>query len=228
MFNLRSKLLGATLSLPVVAAGLLGATGSASAAVLTGTTAYSGIGEGIFSPVTSVMASDGSLDFSDPNLVGLAEQTGSFTSFGAATIYDISPIPGTFGSEKLFLDFGADQAGLTDGKNVFKATKVSDYSITHDGAGGSSISLAFHGFFYGEDETEKSSGYVNLNFTSLEDVATTTDILLNNGAGTGITTIATTFSGMAAAKTPEPTTMLGLGLVASGMMIARRRKAVQA
>lgn len=228
MFNFKSQLLGAAAVLPVVAAGLLGSAGSAEAAVLTGQATYSGISTGTFSPVTSILASDGSIEFSDPNLVGLAGQTGTFVGLGAATIYDVSPIPGDFDPALLFLDFAADMAGLTDGNNIFKATKVSDYVIASDGGSGSSISLAFHGYFQGDDETEKSNGYVNLNFTSMMSVADATNILINGQTVQGLNSIETTFSGMAVASTPEPTAMIGLGLVAAGMTVARRRKAVKA
>jgi hypothetical protein len=211
-------------AVPVAAAGVFTSASSAEAAVLKGQAGYSGIGSGIFSPVTTILASDGSITFSSPNLVGLGAQTGSFTAFSAAKISDISPIPGTFDPAKLLLDFGANLAGLTDGKNVFKATSVSDYVIASDGGTGSSIALAFKGYFLGENETEKSSGSVNLNFTSVQSVAAVESILLAGGTGT----IESTFSGMTVAAVPEPTTMLGLGLVAAGMTVARRRKAVNA
>jgi hypothetical protein len=230
MFNIKSQLLGAAAVLPVAVAGLLGGAGSAEAAVLTGQAAYSGISSGgLGSPVTSVIASDGMITFDpNPGFVGLAAQTGSFTSFNAASINDISPIPGSFDPAELLLDFGNDLASVADGKNIFKATRVHDYQIDADGGSGSSIALAFEGYFIGDAPTEKSSGRVNLNFTSMMSVADAEDILLNGGANTGITEIQTTFSGMAVASTPEPTAMLGLGLVAAGMTIARRRKAVTA
>jgi hypothetical protein len=212
-------------AIPVVAATTFASAGSAEAATLTGKADFAGTSTGLFSPITSVIAADGNIKFSDPKLVGLTGQEGSFTAFSAATIYDFDPIPGNFDPAKLFLDFGSDLAGLTDGKNIFKATSVSQYQISSDGDAGSSIALAFKGYFFGEDETEKSFGRVNLNFTSEHSVALVTDVLLNGGLNSnGKTQINAAFSGLAVvASVPEPATLLGLGVVAAGMAVSRRR-----
>jgi hypothetical protein len=222
--------IAALAAIPLAAAATFTPAGSAQAAVLTGQAAYSGIGAGPFSSVTTILASDGTIEFSTPNLVGLSLQTGTFASKGltAATIYDVSSIPGLFDPSSLFLDFGNDASSVVDGNNVFKATSASNYVITTDGGSGSSIALSFRGYFLGDDETQISSGIVNLNFTSMMSVADVTDVLLNNGVETGITTITSTFSGLAVASTPEPATLLGLGIVAAGMAVSRRRKTIPA
>lgn len=223
--NLFKGAVAALAAIPVATAATFTPAGSAEAATLTGRADYAAIGTGVFSPITSIIASDGSIAFSNPNLVGLTGQTGSFTAFLAATIYDLAPIPGSFNPAKVFLDFGADFPGLTDGKNIFKATSISDYKISTDGDEGSSIALALKGFFLGNDSTEKSFGRVNLNFTSEYSVATVKDILLNNGLNSGgKTQINAAFSGLAVvASVPEPATLLGLGVVAAGMAVSRRR-----
>ena len=212
-------------ALTAVSVGTVANAGSAEAAKLTGQAAYSGIGEGLFSDVTGILASDGSITFSSPNYVGLTAQTGGFASLTTGSIINsLSPIPGIFNPGQLFLDFGASLPELSDGLNAFFVTEASDYEISSDGGTGSSIAISLMGFFTGDTVSETSKGVVDLNFTSLQSVSDVEAILLNGGTGS----IESAFSGMAAATVPEPATMLGLSLVAGAGFLASRRKQVEA
>ncbi|WP_016950675.1 PEP-CTERM sorting domain-containing protein [Anabaena sp. PCC 7108] len=240
MFNFKSQLLGAAAVLPIVAAGFLGSAGSAEAAALIGDFSFNG-GTTVnpFASSTVKLTKD-ALYFEPQPItpVAIASQSGDFSSFNSANIGNIISFSGDT-ADNPFLDLGnltipgiilpaESTASLTDSLNTF-TLESSDYKVSQSGAN-VSIDVELWGFFTSATgEISKGAGNITFqkNNTNVTDVNT-----LLNGGGTLTTASGSgmTFSGAAftATSTPEPTTMLGLGLVAAGMTVARRRKLVKA
>ncbi|WP_071188244.1 PEP-CTERM sorting domain-containing protein [Trichormus sp. NMC-1] len=240
MFNFKSQLLGAAAVLPIAAAGLFTSAGSAQAAALVGDFSFNG-GTTVnpFASSTVKLTKD-ALYFEPQPItpVAIASQSGNFSSFNSANIGNIISFSGDT-ADNPFLDFGnltipglilpaESTASLTDSLNTF-TLKSSDYKVEQSGAN-VSINVELWGFFTSATG-EISKGAGNITFQKNNTTVLAVNTLLNNGetltsaSGSGLT-----FSGAAftAKSTPEPTTMLGLGLVAAGMTVARRRKAVTA
>ncbi|MEH2373228.1 PEP-CTERM sorting domain-containing protein [Nostoc sp.] len=215
MIGFKSTLLNATLAItaaiPLVAAGLFTSAGSAQAAALNGSFNYGGAGF----PATTVTVSNTSLQFTPtPGLASLALQTGSFTAFDAAHIFNVTTNPLTSGS--VFLDLGvfATPGTLGDGANTFSLTSLATPKFTTQNAG-TDINLNYVGFFDdGSGNKTNGTGYITF---STQDTNAENDY--KNG-----TAFKATFTGLAVTSVPEPAALLGLGAVGAVMAMSRRRK----
>jgi hypothetical protein len=242
MFNFKSQLLGAAAVLPIAAVGLLGSAGSANAAALVGEFSFNG---GFTNPDgTSLVSLTKDALYFNPNSiaagstgflsspVSVSAQEGSFTVFNSASIRDILSF-NTDTVENPFLDLGyltipgqlpdANVGSLNDNRNTF-TLKSTSYKLEQSGAN-VSIDVQLWGYFTSATG-EKTQGAGNLTFQRNNRTVAQVQTTLNNGGSLSNLT----FSGgvFSAQAVPEPTTMLGLGLVAAGMTVARRRKLVKA
>ena len=147
-----------------------------------------------------VTLTDEGLDFTDGASINLNLKTGSFTDFTEAYIYDVLD---PFSSTK-FIDLGA-----ADDSNVFYAT---GFDVTYDsGSVFTGIDVEIQGYFESEGgETSKGSALITLQ-------ALTSDVEAGGD-------IEATFSGISVAAVPEPATLFGLGVVATGLVATRRKK----
>ncbi|MHC5719111.1 MAG: PEP-CTERM sorting domain-containing protein, partial [Nostoc sp.] len=181
------------------------------AAALNGSFNY--VGAGI--PATTVTVSNTSLEFAPtPGLASLALQTGSFTAFDSAHIFDITTNPLTSGS--LFLDLGvfATPGTLGDGANTFSLTSWETPAFKTQNAG-TDINVNYVGFFDdGSGNKTNATGYITFS---------TPDTNAENDYTSG-KTFKATFTGLAVTTVPEPAALLGLGAVGAVMAMSRRRK----
>ncbi|MEH2253502.1 PEP-CTERM sorting domain-containing protein [Nostoc sp.] len=216
MINFKSTLLNATLAvtvaIPLATAGLFTSAGSAQAVAFNGGFNYSAYGI----PQPTVTVSKTSLKFAptSPALASLALQTGSFTAFNAANIFDVTTNPLTLGS--LFLDLGVypNLATLTDGLNTFKLISFNTPTFTPQN-GGINARVNYLGFFDdGFGNKTNAKGYIDF---------TTQDLNAQVKYNTNKTFDAT-FMGLAVTTVPEPAALLGLGAVGAVMAMSRRRK----
>ncbi|WP_353931216.1 PEP-CTERM sorting domain-containing protein [Okeanomitos corallinicola TIOX110] len=215
MFNFKSQLLGIAAVLPVAAAGLLGSAGSAQAAALIGDFALSGNGN-------ATLSLD-SLTFNNPTTFDIIDD-GTVDSFTGFTLGDIGNIISFSGNsaDNPWLDLGIDAGSIADGLNTFELT-AADY-VTSQNNAFVDIQITAHGIFKSATG-ELSKGQAFLTLQKFGNKATLDAQLASGGSITGLTYSGVSF---AATAVPEPTTMLGLGLVAAGMTVARRRKVVKA
>ncbi|MFM6135461.1 MAG: PEP-CTERM sorting domain-containing protein [Cuspidothrix sp.] len=225
MFNFKSQLLGVAAVLPVVAAGLLSSVGSAQAGQLTGSIGLNGTA-GSFSTGTN----PGSTQFKFVDVDGI-EPTGDFFP---ALISSTSPVPGIT-INNLTLTKVADVPVLGSQYAKYTTNALSPWiDFGTRTLGSVTAALTFD-----LDATQFLRNRVGPNGVQIA----TLDGLTGKFNFNGVTTVATGFlSGSRSGTTsgyeitltadptpvPEPTTMLGLGLVAAGMTVARRRKAVTA
>ncbi|HLO87261.1 MAG TPA: PEP-CTERM sorting domain-containing protein [Nostocaceae cyanobacterium] len=168
-----------------------------------------------------------SLNFSPQSVtpIALTAQTGSFTDFNTASIGGIN-----FNSPSTtpFLDFGrtaipgvvgfpnANEPSLIDGINTF-TVRSANYVLAQIGAN-VGVDVDLNGFFTnanGETSLGRGSLSLQINDAQLNDILS----ILNSGQS--IQNLA--FSGGLFARVPEPTMLLGLGLVGAVFTIYRRR-----
>jgi PEP-CTERM motif len=215
MFNFKSQLLGAAALLPIAAASLLGSADSAQAAALVGDFSLAGSGN-------ATLSLD-SLTFNNPTTFNIIDD-GTVDSFTGFTLGDIGNIISfdTESADNPWLDLGTNAGSIADGLNTFELT-TAEYLTRQNGAF-VAIDVTVHGIFKSATG-ELSEGQA---FLTLQKVGNKNAIDGALASGTSIAGL--TYSGVtfATASTPEPTTMLGLGLVAAGMTVARRRKSVTA
>lgn len=207
--SIKKALLGTLAAAPLVVAGTLANAGSAHAAALTGEFQFSGGG-------TTATVSQTKLDFTEPGQIFVNLQTGTFTPFTTAYINDLESIPTNAPLHNPFLDLGAD-----DGIDVFNLTKIGNYNFAQSG-NNVAIDIAVFGKFLSASG-DLSNGAGNLTFQVNNKTVNEVKTLLANGGSLNVT-----FSGGAFASVPEPTTILGLGVVGGAMVASRRRKASQA
>ncbi|MDF5736888.1 MULTISPECIES: PEP-CTERM sorting domain-containing protein [unclassified Nostoc] len=214
MIGFKSTLLNATLAVTAalpLATGFFTSAGSAQAAALNGSFNYGGAGF----PATTVTVSNTLLQFTpNPGLASLALQTGSFTAFDAAHIFNVTTNPLTSGS--LFLDLGvfATSSTLGDGVNTFSLTSLGTPTFTKQNAG-TDINLNYVGFFDdGSGNKTNGTGYITF---STQDNDAANDYTSGKA-------FKATFTGLAITTVPEPAALLGLGGVGAVMAMSRRRK----
>lgn len=244
MITLKSKLVNATLAataaIPLATAGMFLTSGSAQAAALKGEFSFNG---GLTSPSTTslVTLKKDSLTFTPESIlpgatgaqsspITLAAQTGSFLGFNSASIRDIISFTNNT-VQNPFLDLGnlalpgtiqigENTSSLRDNQNIFTLTS-SKYNLEQNGRN-LSINVELFGYFT-SPTGEITQGAGNLTFQRNNTTVAQANQILN--AGNSLANL--TFSGATfTTSVPEPTTMLGLGLVGAGMLMSRRRKSV--
>ncbi|MBN3878263.1 MULTISPECIES: PEP-CTERM sorting domain-containing protein [unclassified Nostoc] len=215
MINLKSKLVNATLAatfvIPLATAGMFTSAGSAQAVTLNGSIGLSGTSivpnDGINPANTTIkfvdvdsVDTDGDFGFFSPNLnpgAGITIKTLNLTKIAnTATSYST-------GAYTSFIDFGSRTLGSTTAlltfdldNSVVSRIRTSNTNILDASLEGITGKFNFNG-------QTIATGFVT---ASLSRAASKYELTL--------TTV------------PEPTTMLGLGLVGAGMVMSRRRKSI--
>ncbi|MEH2354438.1 PEP-CTERM sorting domain-containing protein [Nostoc sp.] len=214
MISLKSKLVNATLAatfaIPLATAGMFTSAGSAQAVTLTGSIGLSGTAvvpsDGINPANTTIkfvdvdsVDTDGDFEFFSPNLnpgAGITIKTLNLTRIGTTTTYST-------GAYTPFIDFGSRTLGNTTALLTFD---LDDSVVTRIRTSKTNIlDVALEGITgkFNFNGQTIATGFVS---ASLAGTASKYELTL--------TTV------------PEPTTMLGLGLVGAGMIVSRRRKSV--
>lgn len=161
--------------------------------------------------------------------VAVSAQTGSFKSFNSANIGNIisfSPLS----ADNPFIDFGKtllpgiiqssdDTASITDGINTF-ILESANYALKQSGAN-VAIDVALYGLFQSADGT-KSQGAGNLSFQVNDVKVTNVESILNSGGS--VKNLAFAGALFTTTSVPEPTTILGLGIVGAALVMSRRSK----
>ncbi|MEH1781156.1 MAG: PEP-CTERM sorting domain-containing protein [Nostoc sp.] len=234
MIGFKSKLLNATLAftaaIPLATAGMFTSAGSAQAAALNGEIQFNGgftAGPGS----SQITFSQDALTFTPQPItpIAIGSTTGNFSAFNSGNIGNIISFSSKV-ADNPFIDFGSltypgfilpgtDTSSITDGLNTFTLTS-SSYKLNQDGLN-VGIGVALFGYFTSATG-EISNGGGNLTFqVNNASVAGVNSILSSGGSISNLT-----FSGGTFATVPEPTTLLGLGIVGVGMVMSRRRKTV--
>ncbi|MBD2211015.1 PEP-CTERM sorting domain-containing protein [Calothrix sp. FACHB-156] len=230
MFAIKSKVINATLAATAaIPLAISGSIGSAQAAALYGEFQFQG-GITVNPFATSqVSLTKDALTFNPQPItpIGLAANTGTFTTFNTGNIGNIISFTSDI-ADNPFIDFGNlaipgviqstdDTNSITDGKNTFSLTSA-DYSIAQSGAN-VAIDVQLWGLFTSATG-EISKGAGNLTFQVNNQTVTQVNSILNSGASLNNLS----FSGGAFATVPEPATLIGLGAVGAVMAMSRRRK----
>ncbi|MEH1945647.1 MAG: PEP-CTERM sorting domain-containing protein [Nostoc sp.] len=216
MINFKSKLVNATLAatfaIPLATAGMFTSAGSAQAVSLNGSIGLSGTAvvpsDGINPASTTIkfkdvnVASNTSDDFLafSPTLsgAGITINTLNLTRIGTTNTYST-------GVYTPFINFGSRTLGSTTALLSFD---LDDSVVTRIRRSGTDINdIALNGITGKFNFNGKTIASGNLNAA------------LSGKASTYLLTLE-------AVSVPEPTTMLGLGLVGAGMVMSRRRKSV--
>ena len=184
-----------------------------------------------FTEVTDVSLKQEGIDLNfDPEPItpiGIVNQTGIFTGFDTAQIQDIISFGPPVVVDNPFIDFGQGSIApgittlpnesITNGEDVFNL-KRADYQLSQSGEN-VAVDIFLYGDFVINGETYKGAG--NLTFQENNTtVAAVEQILADGGSIEDMT-----FSGaLFTASTPEPATLFGLGVVATGLVASRRKK----
>lgn len=233
MTTFKSRVLNAALAvtaaIPLATAGMFIFTNSAEAAALKGDfQLVSGLTVSPFS-FSLIELSKTSLTFTPQPItpIGLASTTGSFTSFNSGNIGNIIQFS-ALSADNPFIDFGQlsvpgviqpvdNTASLVDKINTFTLQSAS-YSVAQSGSN-VSIDVALKGIFTSAfGEISKGSG--NLTFQANNTTVASVNSILDGGNSLK----GMTFSGGLFATVPEPTTVLGLGIIGAAMVMSGRRQ----
>ncbi|NES99782.1 MAG: PEP-CTERM sorting domain-containing protein [Sphaerospermopsis sp. SIO1G2] len=214
MLNLKSKVLGATLSLPVVAAGLLGTAGSAQAITFTSNSVEFYLQEFKDAGATGITIGDKNFVYQESHGLEYSDEIRiEFSGPDYVLFYDLEYTPTSVA------DFSFDYiVNVTDPS--YRITEVDNDSTVSTFAPSEELVTTFTGA--STTVLTSTNGSVNL-----EPIAPSSTVLVENLYTSNGGTIAS-FQNSFHQTTPEPTTILGLGLLASGMVVARRRKAAKA
>ncbi|MEH2227366.1 PEP-CTERM sorting domain-containing protein [Nostoc sp.] len=219
MINFKSKLLNATLAasfaIPLATAGLFTSAGSAQAVTLNGSIGLTGTSivpsDGINPATTSIkfVDVDGINTYGDfaafsPSLSGAGITINTLNLTRTAVLSSTTATYST-GVYTPFINFGSQTLGSTTALLTFD---LDDSVVTR---------------------TRKSA--TNINDVILDGI---TGKFNFNGKTIGVGNLGASLNGktseyhltLEAVSVPEPTTMLGLGLVGAGMVMSRRRKSV--
>lgn len=217
MFNLKSKLLGTAALLPVVAAaGLLGSADSAQAITFTSNSVSFTLGEFINAGQNGITLGDKKFVYDSSANLDLTDSISiEFSGPDYVFYYNL------LGTSRSVNSFSFDYLVNVLDPN-YKIKEVDNDSTVPTFAPQENLTTTFTG--------ASTVSLVSLNGSeNLKPIAPSSSVLVENtynSFGGSIFSFQNSFHQVK--TTPEPTTMLGLGLVASGMLVARRRKAVKA
>ena len=171
---------------------------------------------------TTATLSSNSLTFT-PELAGisLASQTGDFVGFNIAQIKDVAAFD-PFDADNPFLDFGsgaplAINSTITDNENIFILQEL-DYTVEQSGDNLVAIDIRLGGEFNFGGEVTAGEGIL-----TLQSIGTVASVNQQINSETGLEGLALSGAVFTAAV-PEPTTLFGLGVVATGLVASRRQK----
>jgi len=226
---MKNKIVASIAAVPFAVSGIFASTANAASF------SQFQLGGGVLIPggVSNVSLNENGIDLNfDPEPVtpiGITSETGIFQGFDTGNIQDIISFGPPIDVENPFIDFGNsnfDPAlpgvttlpnySITDGEDVFNLSDAS-YQISQSGAN-VSIDVALYGEFIIGGQTYNGAG--NLTFqTNSTTVADVEAILASGGSIDDMTFSGALFS----ASTPEPATLFGLGIVATGLVASRRK-----
>ncbi|MGD1805817.1 PEP-CTERM sorting domain-containing protein [Dapis sp. BLCC M126] len=173
-------------------------------------------------PATTVQFNDQELDFVtdpsglDPKIsVKLAQEDFGFANNSMADIFDLTGLNATDGSETTF-NAAQEFIALNDGTVLFLES-VSDFTFI-DNTDSTDVNLGFMGYFLKDGMETDATGSITFQVQqSLQEVQNAVmDNQLLDAAFSG--TVATSEA------VPEPSTMLGLGLVAAASAFGLKKK----
>jgi len=219
------KLIFAALVSTPFAVGTVFNPGVANATTLSGSFQFDGsdkveIDGGVIRPATTVKFNDQILDFvtdpslSDPKIsVKLGAEDFGFATNTIADIFDLTGLNATDGSETIF-NTAQEFIELTDGTELWLKS-VKDFAFFNN-AGSTDVNLGFMGYFLKDGMQTYADGSITF---QVQDIIDATDV-------SGEELLDAAFSGTAATAkvVPEPSTMLGLGLVAAASAFGLKKK----
>ncbi len=214
---MKNAIIASLASIPFAVAGVFSA-GAANAAALTGHFGF----DGIDNPTSYVGFDTSMIDFKTSPAGGDPQisiknfspvSSGSFLGFNSAYIYDA-----TFGGvPSLFMDLGAEDGLDTLTVTGFMPGSHFGYYDLVDKGATTDVNLGFWGEFTSATG-EVSNAEGSLTFQYAGTFAETKSALESGQMLNG------TFSGAVIAGVPEPTTMLGLGVVAAASAFGLKKK----
>ncbi len=229
-----NKIVASLAAIPFALAGVFAGTGAANADPLVGEFQLNPALNAPLFENSSVFLTKDALYFK-PEPTGViidssSPNAGSFTAFNLAVVSEILSFGPPTDAVNPFLDFGfatppilsddpTEQPSVFDGLNVFNLDEAS-YELMQNGAN-VSIQVELWGDFVSETgEVTKGAGNLTFQYNN-STVAELQAKLDSDGEIDDMT-----FSGglFATASTPEPTTLFGLGVVAAGLTVSRRKK----
>ncbi|MCG6133568.1 MAG: PEP-CTERM sorting domain-containing protein [Nostoc sp. LLA-1] len=187
-------------AVPIVAATTFASAGSAEAAALKGT--FHLVGN------ASATVTTDSLTFNDPNTFNIITSSDSFSAFNSGTVNNISSFGPPIAATNPLIDLGD-----LDGLDTFTVT-AAILDVGNTNFGFTPISISVEGFFTSASgDISKGTGQFTLQASGSRN-----NVLANLSSG-----VTASYSAGFLATVPEPATLLGLGVVAAGMAVSRRR-----
>ncbi|GAX36096.1 PEP-CTERM sorting domain-containing protein [Nodularia sp. NIES-3585] len=196
-------------ALPLAAAATFTPAGSAQAASLVGSFSLTG-------DVTANLTLD-ALNFAAPKTFTIHSglSSGTFAGFTSGTMSQVL----SFDTDSFVNPFVTLNSADARNGSTFTGNTAS-YTLRQAAANLVAIEVTTSGIFTNIENGKESKGGGLLTLNTLGTVANIQNRL--NSAQT----VTTTFSGIQFATVPEPATLLGLGVVAAGMAVSRRRKSI--